>query len=134
MFSYQAIPVLVVDDEDLALTIAGKLLKRLGFAAIDTARNGAMARDMIRQTRYGLVVCDWSMPEMSGLDLLRAIRAEERWERLPFLITSIDGSLERIKVARLAGVSAFLLKPFDERKLRAKVEEVLGQVPADAFP
>jgi two-component system chemotaxis response regulator CheY len=134
MFSYSAIPVLVADDEDIAVRLAGQLLKRLGFAAIETAQDGATARAMIQATRYGLVICDWHMPEMTGLEILKAVRAEERFERLPFLLTSIDGSLERIKTARLAGVSAFLLKPFDERKLRAKVEEVLGQLPVQAFP
>ena len=65
------------------------------------------------------------MPQMSGLELLKLIRSDERFRHTPYLMTSIDGSLERIKIARLAGVSAFLLKPFDSHKLRAKIEEVL---------
>ena len=123
-------PVLVVDDEEVALTLVTKLLKRIGFTDIDTAMNGAQARTLMLEKKYGLVVCDWNMPEMTGLDLLKAVRTNDRWKRIPFVMTSIDGSLERVKIARLAGVSAFLLKPFDETKLRMKLEEVLhGPLP-----
>lgn len=130
MFASSTTPVLVVDDEEIALTFATQLLKRIGFADIDTAPNGILARGLLGEKTYGLVICDWNMPEMSGLELLKAVRTDDRLKRLPYLMTSIDGSLERVKVARLAGVSAFLLKPFDEKKLKAKIEEVLfGSLP-----
>jgi two-component system chemotaxis response regulator CheY len=134
MALHSTLPVLVVDDEQIALTIATQLLKRIGFGEIDTALDGFAARSLMDEKTYKLVICDWNMPEMSGLELLRIVRADERFRRLPFLITSIDGSLERIKIARLAGVSAFLLKPFDEMKLRTKLDEVLfGAVPKRRF-
>jgi two-component system chemotaxis response regulator CheY len=130
MSALTALPILVVDDEEVALTLVTRLLERIGFTDIDTAMNGVQARARMEDKPYGLVVCDWNMPEMNGLDLLKIVRADETWKKLPFLMTSIDGSLERVKIARLAGVSAFLLKPFDETKLRAKLEEVLvGPLP-----
>jgi two-component system chemotaxis response regulator CheY len=135
MFSDSPLPVLVVDDEEIALALVSRLLTRIGFEEVDRAHHGVMARDMLDAKKYGLVICDWNMPEMNGLDLLKIIRASDRWKRLPFLMTSIDGSLERVKIARLAGVSAFLLKPFDETKLRTKLEEVLvGPLPKRKSP
>jgi two-component system, chemotaxis family, chemotaxis protein CheY len=135
MFSDSPLPVLVVDDEEIALALVSRLLMRIGFEEIDRAPNGVVARDMLQARKYGLVICDWNMPEMNGLDLLKIIRASDRWKRIPFLMTSIDGSLERVKIARLAGVSAFLLKPFDETKLRTKLEEVLvGPLPKRKTP
>ena len=130
MLDNSTLPILVVDDEEVALTLVTRLLKRMGFTEVDTALNGSQGRSLMGEKKYGLVICDWNMPEMSGFDLLKAIRADDRWKRIPFLMTSIDGSLERVKVARLAGVSAFLLKPFDETKLRMKLEEVIvGPLP-----
>jgi two-component system chemotaxis response regulator CheY len=126
MFAHSTMPILVVDDEEIALTLVSRLLARIGFETVDGAYNGVAARDMMGAKKYGLVICDWNMPEMNGLDLLKIMRADDRWKRLPFLMTSIDGSMERVKIARLAGVSAFLLKPFDETKLRAKLEGVLS--------
>ena len=128
MFAYSTMSVLVVDDEDIALTFVTQLLRRLGFSEIDIAYNGIGASKLLEEKKYGLIICDWNMPEMSGLELLKYCRADERFRRLPYLMTSIDGSLERIKVARMAGVSAFLLKPFDEHKLRAKLEEVFTRM------
>jgi len=130
MFADSTVQILVVDDEEIALSLVGQLLARIGFENIDKAHNGLAAWDMMKAKKYGLVISDWNMPEMNGLDLLKAVRADERYRRLPYVMTSIDGSMERVKIARLAGVSAFLLKPFDESKLRAKLEEVLfGSLP-----
>jgi two-component system chemotaxis response regulator CheY len=124
---YCAAAVLVVDDEAIAVTVVTQLLKRIGFEDIDPAPNGVVARAMMEEKKYGLVISDWNMPEMNGLELLRALRADERFKQTPFMMTSIDGSLERVKIARLTGVSAFLLKPFDEMKLRSKLDEVFLQ-------
>ena len=115
-------PVLVIDDEDVALNVMSQLLNRIGFSEIDTALNGSDGRDLLESKAYGLIICDWNMPVMSGFDLLLAIRADDRFRRIPYILTSIDGSPERVRIARDAGVSAFLLKPFNEAKLRAKLD------------
>jgi two-component system chemotaxis response regulator CheY len=125
--AYCSAAVLVVDDEAIALTVVTELLKRIGFADIDSAQNGLAARALMSQKKYGLVISDWNMPEMNGLDLLKAIRADEGLRKTPFVISSIDGSLERVQIARASGVSAFLLKPYDELTLRTKLEEVFQQ-------
>ena len=126
MLAYSPMPVLVVDDEEIALSLVSQLLTRIGFSDIDRARNGALAWGMMEAKKYGLVISDWNMPKMNGLELLKAVRTDDRFRRTPYILTSIDGSLERVKIARLAGVSAFVLKPFDETMLRAKLDEVLS--------
>jgi two-component system, chemotaxis family, chemotaxis protein CheY len=125
--AYCTAAVLVVDDEAIALTVVTQLLKRIGFEDIDAAPNGLVARGLMEEKKYGLVISDWNMPGMNGLDLLRVVRADERFKKMPFVMTSIDGSLERVKIARLSGVSAFLLKPFDEKTVRTKLDEVFLQ-------
>ena len=68
------------------------------------------------------------MPEMTGLELVRKIRTDEKLARTPFIMTSVDGAVERARIARQAGVNAFLIKPFDAPMLKAKLHEVLGPV------
>ena len=123
---YAHIPVLVVDDEAAALDLCARLLQRIGFSTIDTAANGAAAFGKMQERKFGIVISDWNMPEMNGLDLVRSIRSDEKLARTPFLMTSVDGGVERARVARQAGVNAFLIKPFDGTILKAKLHEVLG--------
>jgi two-component system, chemotaxis family, chemotaxis protein CheY len=121
---------LVIDDSRATRMILRKILESVGFE-VEQAENGRVALEMLESwVPYDvpdLALVDWNMPEMNGLELLRAVRADERFRKMPFVITSIDNSLERVKIARLTGVSAFVLKPFDEMKLRTKLDEVLLQ-------
>jgi two-component system chemotaxis response regulator CheY len=123
---YARIAVLLVDDEAAALDLCTQLLQRIGFTEIDTAADGAAAFEMMQVRKYGVVISDWNMPEMTGLDLVRRIRTDEKLARTPFLMTSVDGAVDRARIARQAGVNAFLIKPFDGGTLRAKLHEVLG--------
>jgi len=123
---YARIAVLLVDDEAAALDLCTKLLERIGFTEIDTAPNGAAAFAKMQERKYGVVISDWNMPEMTGLDLVRRIRADEKLARTPFLMTSVDGAVDRARIARQAGVNAFLIKPFDGAMLKAKLHEVMG--------
>jgi two-component system, chemotaxis family, chemotaxis protein CheY len=125
---YAHIPVLVVDDEAAALDLCTRLLERIGFTAIDTAVDGVAAFGKMQERKFGVVISDWNMPEMNGLDLVRRIRTDEKLARTPFLMTSVDGGVERARVARQAGVNAFLIKPFDGSILKTKLHEVLGPV------
>ncbi len=125
---YGQIPVLIVDDEPAALSLGKKLLERIGFSTIDLAADGVDAFAKMQERKYGVVISDWNMPEMTGLDLIRKIRADEKLARTPFLMTSVDGGVERARTARQAGVNAFLIKPFDGATLKAKLHEVLGPV------
>jgi two-component system, chemotaxis family, chemotaxis protein CheY len=123
---YRHIPVLLVDDEPAALELCKRLLDRLGFRDVKAAADGTGALSMLKERKFGIVISDWNMPEMSGLELVRRIRADEKLARTPFLMTSVDGAVARARVAREAGVNAFLIKPFGEAALRTKLYEVLG--------
>lgn len=117
--------VLLVDDDEASVVLAAKMLRRAGFDVVDTAPNGAIALAMMRNKSYRLVISDWNMPEMNGLDLLQAIRADERLKGTPFLLTSIDDAAERVNRAALAGASAFVSKPFDVPALKTNLEKML---------
>jgi two-component system, chemotaxis family, chemotaxis protein CheY len=123
---YSHIPVLLVDDEPVALKLGKRLLERLGFQDINPVADGTCALSMLKERKFGIVISDWNMPEMTGLELVRRIRADEKLAKTPFLMTSVDGAVVRARVAREAGVNAFLIKPFGEAALRAKLHEVLG--------
>jgi two-component system, chemotaxis family, chemotaxis protein CheY len=125
---YSHISVLLVDDEAAALDLCKRLLERIGFSDIDAVSDGAGALGMLKERKYGIVISDWNMPEMNGLELVRRIRADEGLARIPFLMTSVDGVVERARAARQAGVNAFLIKPFNDAALKAKLNEVLGPV------
>jgi CheY-like chemotaxis protein len=127
---YSHVPVLLVDDEPTALSFCDTLLKRIGFSDIDAAANGVDALQKMMDRKYAVVISDWNMPEMNGLELLRTIRGDDQLKRTPFLMTSVDGGVERARLARQAGVNAFLIKPFDTLTLKAKIFEVLGPPPA----
>jgi two-component system, chemotaxis family, chemotaxis protein CheY len=123
---YGHVGVLLVDDEPAALDLCTRLLQRIGFSDIDTAAEGGAAWDKCQVRKYGVVISDWNMPGMTGFDLVRRIRADEKLARTPFLMTSVDGGVERARIARQAGVNAFLIKPFDALMLKGKIHEVLG--------
>lgn len=118
-------PFLLVDDDPIALGVGVNLMSRCGFPNVATAPNGAVALAMLGEKDYRAVFSDWIMPEMDGLALLETVRRDDKLRHMPFLMTSIDGTPGRAELARAAGVSAFLLKPFDGATLRAKITEVL---------
>jgi two-component system, chemotaxis family, chemotaxis protein CheY len=123
---YSHVPVLLVDDEPAALDLCKRLLERLGFLDIHPVTSGMGALATMKERKFGIVISDWNMPEMSGLELVRRIRADEKLARTPFLMTSVDGAVARARIAREAGVNAFLIKPFGDAALRTKLHEVLG--------
>jgi two-component system chemotaxis response regulator CheY len=129
---YSQIPLLVVDDDPTAVLFCSKLLNRIGFSDIGTAFNGLEAFMKMKERKYAAVISDWNMPEMTGLDLVRRIRADDQLKRTPFLMTSVDGAVERARLARQAGVNAFILKPFNATMLGTKLGEVLRPLPAVA--
>ena len=119
------IAVLLVDDDESSVILAAKMLKRAGFDDVDTALSASSALTMMRNKNYRLVISDWNMPDMDGLEMLKVIRADERLSRTPVLLMSIDDAAERVSRAALEGANAFLSKPFDRPTLTAKIEQVL---------
>ena len=118
--------VLIVDDYKTMLRIVGNLLKQLGFANIDEATDGASALEKLRQKPYGLVISDWNMEPMTGLQLLQEVRADTKLKPLPFIMVTAESKTENVVAAKQAGVSNYIIKPFNADTLKKKIESVLG--------
>ena len=118
--------VLVVDDYKTMLRIIGNLLKQLGFNNVDTATDGSMALQMMRRTAYGLVISDWNMEPMTGLQLLKEVRADGSLKETPFIMITAESKTENVIAAKQAGVNNYIVKPFNAATLKGKMTAVLG--------
>ena len=121
----RSLPILVVDDYKTTLRILKGLLRQLGFPEIDEATDGARALSMMREKRYGLVISDWDLREMSGLQLLGQMRAEPGLGSIPFIMMTGEGAIESIVDAQAAGVDGCIVKPFSAAALEAKITGAL---------
>jgi two-component system, chemotaxis family, chemotaxis protein CheY len=119
-------PVMIVDDYKTMLRILRNLLRQLKFTNIEEASDGAMALDMLRQQKYGLVISDWNMEPMTGIELLRNVRADNELKSLPFIMITAESKTENVIAAKQAGVSNYIVKPFNSETLKTKIESVLG--------
>ncbi len=117
--------VLIVDDYKTMLRIIGNLLKQLGFGNVDEATDGGMAIEMIKQKKYGLIISDWNMEPMSGLDLLKHVRGNN--DNVPFIMVTAESKTENVIAAKQAGVSNYIVKPFNAETLKQKMTAVLGE-------
>ena len=120
--------VLVVDDYKSMIRIVRGLLNQLGFTNVDEAMDGPSALSMIRSKEYGLVLSDWNMQPMTGLELLKAVRAEARTRALPFVMVTAEAKAENVVAARQAGVNNYVIKPFTLAVLKQKLTTVLGEL------
>ena len=119
--------ILIVDDYKTMLRIIRNLLKQLGFNNIDEAIDGSSALAMLRSgTTYGLVISDWNMEPMTGLQLLREVRADAHLKSLPFIMVTAESKTENVIAAKEAGVSNYIVKPFNAETLKTKMSSVLG--------
>ncbi|MGE5514242.1 MAG: response regulator [Bacteroidota bacterium] len=118
--------VLIVDDYKTMLRIIRNLLKQLGFNNVDEATDGSMALQMLRVGNYGLVISDWNMEPMTGLQLLREVRADARLKSIPFIMVTAESKSENVIAAKEAGVSNYIVKPFNAETLKTKMSSVLG--------
>ena len=116
--------VLVVDDYVTMIRIIGNLLKQLGFTNIDQATDGKEALEKIGAKPYGLIISDWNMEPMTGLDLLKEVRS--KGSKVPFIMVMAESKAENILAAREAGVNNYIVKPFNADTLKAKLSQVLG--------
>ncbi len=119
--------VLVVDDYKTMVRIVRSLLQQLGFVNIEDAPDGAVALDMIKKKKYGLVLSDWNMGVMTGYDLLRNVRADPDTADLPFVMVTAEAKIENVVAARKAGVSSYIIKPFTLAVLKQKLSAVIGE-------
>lgn len=118
--------VLIVDDYKTMLRIINNLLKQLGFPNVDEATDGSMALEMFKNKQYGLIISDWNMEPMSGLELLKQVRAGGHNKDVPFIMITAESKTENVIAAKQAGVNNYIVKPFNAETLKTKIETVLG--------
>ena len=118
--------VLIVDDYKTMLRIVRNLLKQLGFNNVEEATDGSMALQMLRVGSFGLVISDWNMEPMTGLQLLREVRADPKLKDTPFIMVTAESKTENVFAAKEAGVSNYIVKPFNAETLKTKMSSVLG--------
>jgi two-component system chemotaxis response regulator CheY len=121
-----SMPVLVVDDFPTMVRIISKLLRQLGFSNIDAASDGSQAFHLMRQRDYGLVISDWNMEPVTGLDLVKAVRSDDKLSDTPFVMVTAESKPENVITAKLAGVNSYIVKPFNVDTLKMKLSGVLG--------
>jgi two-component system chemotaxis response regulator CheY len=127
-----SIPVLVVDDYNTMIRIIRNLLRQLGFEHIDDASDGSVALARMRQRKYGLVISDWNMEPMTGYDLLQEVRADPELFTTPFIMVTAESKTENVIAAKKAGVSNYIVKPFNAQTLKNKIEAVFPDIEAGA--
>ena len=120
-------PILIVDDYKTMLRIIKNLLKQLGFENVDEATDGSMAYEKAREKTYGLIISDWNMEPMSGYELLQKVRADEKLKALPFIMITAESKTDNVVAAKQAGVSNYIVKPFNAGTLKGKIEAVFGE-------
>lgn len=123
---------LVVDDFSTMRRIVKNLLQDIGYTNIAEADDGKTAVPMLQTGNYDVLITDWNMPEMPGLDLLKFIRADEKLKTLPVLMVTAEAKREQIVEAAQAGVSGYVIKPFTAETLKAKLEKMLQSNAATA--
>jgi len=120
-------PVLIVDDYKTMIRIIRNLLKQLGFANVDEAGDGSAALNMMREKDYGLVISDWNMEPMTGYELLREVRADDRLSRTPFIMVTAESKTDNVVAAKKTGVNNYIVKPFNAATLKAKIDAIFGE-------
>jgi two-component system chemotaxis response regulator CheY len=118
--------ILIVDDYKTMLRIIRNLLKQLGFNNVDEATDGSMALQKLRDKDYQLVISDWNMEPMTGIQLLREVRADAKLKALPFIMITAESKTENVIAAKEAGVNNYIVKPFNAATLKTKLATVIG--------
>ena len=121
-----SMPILVVDDYSTMIRIIRNLLAQLGFKDIDDARDGSLALAKMRDKRYGLVISDWNMEPMTGYELLREVRSDPLLAPVPFIMITAESKTENVIAAKQAGVSNYIVKPFNAETLKNKIDAVFA--------
>jgi two-component system chemotaxis response regulator CheY len=116
--------ILVVDDMSTMRRIVKNIMKQLGFANVEEAENGQDALDKLKADTFGFVISDWNMPVMTGIQLLRAIRADEKLKAIPVLMVTAEAQKENLIEAIQAGVSNYIVKPFTAEVLQEKMGKI----------
>ncbi len=119
---------LIVDDYNTMLRILRNLLKQLNFTNVEDATDGSMALEKLRtEGDFNFVISDWNMEPMTGIQLLREVRADDQLKHLPFIMITAESKSENVIAAKEAGVSNYIVKPFNAETLKSKLVSVLGE-------
>jgi two-component system, chemotaxis family, chemotaxis protein CheY len=116
--------VLVVDDFSTMRRIIKNILRQLGFSNIHEADDGTTAWEVLNKNKIDFVISDWNMPQMTGIDLLRKVRASDEFANMPFLMVTAEGLQENIIEAVQAKVSNYIVKPFTAETLGQKIDKI----------
>ncbi|MGB1092400.1 MAG: chemotaxis response regulator CheY [Oceanobacter sp.] len=120
--------ILIVDDFSTMRRIVKNLLRDLGFTNTAEADDGSTALPMLQQGDFDFLVTDWNMPGMTGIDLLKKVREDERLRSLPVLMVTAEAKREQIVAAAQAGVNGYVVKPFTAAVLKEKIEKIFERV------
>ncbi|AUH50099.1 chemotaxis response regulator CheY [Chromobacterium vaccinii] len=115
---------LVVDDFSTMRRIVRNLLKELGFTNVDEAEDGQVALHKLKTQSFDFVVSDWNMPNMTGIELLKAVRADPQLKHLPFMMITAEAKRENIIEAAMAGASGYIVKPFTAATMEEKMSKI----------
>lgn len=118
--------VLIVDDFATMRRILKNILKQIGFTNISEADDGKSALNMLKKQKFDLVLCDWNMPEMPGIELLKQVRADDGLKDMPFVMVTAEAQKDNILAAVQAGVSNYVVKPFTAETISEKLGKVFG--------
>jgi two-component system chemotaxis response regulator CheY len=116
--------VLVVDDFATMRRILRGVLKEIGFTKIVEADDGSTALAVLKKDKVDLIVSDWNMPEVTGLELLKAVRGDESMKNVPFLMVTAEGQKDSVVQAVQAGVNNYVVKPFTADTIKEKLEQI----------
>ncbi|MGC8492761.1 MAG: response regulator [Syntrophobacteraceae bacterium] len=125
--SYKDLAVMVVDDFATMRRIVKNILRDMEFKEIFEAENGAEALGLLKTNKVDLIVSDWNMPVMTGIELLKQVRADEKYKALPFLLVTAEAQKENIMEAIKAKVSNYIVKPFTPATLAEKIAKIIPQ-------
>ncbi|HEY4134984.1 MAG TPA: response regulator [Alphaproteobacteria bacterium] len=121
------IRIMIVDDYATMLRILRNLLKQLEFGNVDDASDGEDAlRKLQTNGDYDLIISDWNMAPMPGIDFLKRVRADDKLKHIPFIMVTAESKAENVVAAKQAGVSNYIVKPFNAETLKMKMSSVLG--------
>jgi two-component system, chemotaxis family, chemotaxis protein CheY len=122
--------ILVVDDYSTMRRIVKNILQQLGFTNVDEAEDGAVALSKLRDSRFDFVISDWNMPNMMGIELLKAARSSADLKDIPFLMVTAEAQKENVVDAVEQGVANYIIKPFTADTLGQKLATLLSAEPA----
>ncbi|HXA70811.1 MAG TPA: response regulator [Stellaceae bacterium] len=120
--------VLIVDDYKTMLRIIRNLLRQLGIENVDEATDGGTALTKLHESDYGLVISDLNMQPMTGLQLLKEVRADQKLKQIPFIMITAESKTENVVAAKEAGVTNYIVKPFNAATLKQKLEAIWGNL------